>query len=90
MLSSLTAIPSIPPHMCRSIVGYRGSCSPMSIKPSTEAGVQEECIVMELLKGGEGLPCESRAYSIHALSALSVAQCHSLWGCKRTECTRIT
>lgn len=38
---------------CRNIVSYRGSCSPMVMKPTTKAGVQEECIVMELLKGGE-------------------------------------
>ena len=52
-LASVAAIPSTSIDSCRNIVSYRGSCSPMVMKPTTEAGVQEECIVMELLEGGE-------------------------------------
>lgn len=66
--------------MCRSIVSYKGSCCPTVTKPSTDAGVQEECIVMELLKGGGGLPCGCEALRVlymHILNSLF----HSLFFC---------
>ena len=82
-LASTAAIPNKSVCMCRSIVSYKGSWSSIVMKPSTEAGVQEECIVMELLKGGKGPPmnAEHSQYSVLLYCTLSLSM-----GVVHTEC----